>query len=905
DLDKCTACGVCYEKFPGCVRFTPGLDHRAPTCMRYPRTTPRAFSIDMEKCADPAGLEACCPAGAIVLDDADQTRREACGAIVLAPGAALFDPSGMDNFGYVDQPDVVTSLEYERILSASGPTRGRLERPSDGRRPRKIAWIQCVGSRGLQKGAASYCSNVCCMFALKEAIITRERFGENVDATIFFMDIRTVGKGYERYQERAKNDLGVRFVRCRPHSVIRKNDEDTLSVSYAPYDGGELATEAYDMVVLSTGFKIAGDVREMAGIMGVELNEHHFARTENLNPAATNRPGIYVCGMFEGPKDIPETMTQASAAACMATAHLGSPGAVVRREEELPPERDVTGEAPRVGVFICDCGNNIGGVIDVDALTEWARSLPGVAAAEAVGHGCSGESLERIRRVVSEEGLNRVVIGGCSPRTHEIKFQDAIRKAGLNKYLLEMANIRDQAAWVHRDQPAMVAQKAEDLIRMAVSGVSSARPLVERALPMNKDVLVVGGGVSGMSAALCLAELGIHVYLAERSPELGGVAKNIRRTLEGADVGAFVRELIEKTEAHENIQVITGAIIVDHGGMPGMFRTGMQVGKQMFYRQIRHGAAVIASGALPHRPSEHLLGRHEAVMTQLDADAFIDDAPDTVKTWDNVVMIQCVGSRCPENPTCSRVCCQSAVKNALRIKKINPDARVFVLHRDVRTYGFQEDYYLRARELGVIFIRYEADDPPRVEAAEGQVDVTFRDPLLDREITVTADSLCLSAGFEVDDEDAEDLAMIFKLQRGEDGYFLEDHTKLRPVDLPIPGFFVAGSAHGPKLIRESVTQAQAVAARVQARLSKDEIQLDAAAARVDKEKCAACLVCVRACPFDVPFINADGYSEIDPARCHGCGVCAAECPAKAIQLTRFEDDRILAGLEGLFERMVA
>jgi heterodisulfide reductase subunit A len=905
DVNKCTACGDCHKKFPEIVRFAPGLDHRAPTCMRYPQATPQAFSIDMGKCKDVQALINACPAQAILPDDEKKVQRIACGAVVLAPGAAIFDPGVLDNFGYKDQSDVVTSLEYERIMSASGPTSGQLIRPSNGSQPRKIAWIQCIGSRGLQKGAATYCSSACCMFALKEAIVTKERFGDDIETTIFYMDMRTFGKDYELYQQRAKNEYGVRFVRCRPHSVIRKPGTDALSISFAPDDKSEIKDEDFDMVVLSTGFKVAEDVRDLALSLGIELNEHHFAKTGSFNPVSTSRPGIYVCGMFESPKDIPETMVQASAAACMASANLPVLGKMVHWKEDFPPEKDVIGEAPRVGVFVCDCGYNIGGVIDVDAVVAYAKSLPDVAVAKAVGHGCSSESMDRIKQLVVSENLNRVVVGGCSPRTHETKFQDAIQKAGLNKYLLEIANIRDQATWVHYDHPEEAIQKAKNLIRMSVSAVKTARPLTEHSLPMNKDILVVGGGVSGMNAALVLADQGFKVYLVERNPYLGGLAKNIRRTLEGEDVGAFVKELIEKTKNHENIQVITRAIIVDHTGMPGLFKTGMQVGPQMFYRQIEHGVTILATGAVPNRPSEYLLGRHDAVMTQLDADAFIDEAPGKVKTWDNIVMIQCVGSRCPDNPNCSRVCCQSAVKNALRIRELNPDARIFVLYREMRTYGFQEDYYLKARKMGINFIRFETDAPPQAKVVGDKIDVTFTDPVLNRTMIVTADKLVLSTGFAVDDESMEDLALIFKLPRTDDGYFLEDHVKLRPVDLPIPGFFVAGTAHSPKTIRESIAQAQATASRAQTLLARDVINLGAAVAKVDKTKCAACLVCVRACPFDIPFINADGYSEIDPATCHGCGICAAECPAKAIQLMQFEDDQIMAKVEGLFERMVA
>jgi len=400
-----------------------------------------------------------------------------------------------------------------------------------------------------------------------------------------------------------------------------------------------------------------------------------------------------------------------------------------------------------------------------------------------------------------------------------------------------------------------------------------------------------------------MADMGFKVYLAERSGELGGVAKKIRKTLEGDDVQAYMTDLIEKTTRHALIEVITNAFIVDHTGMPGMFKTGLQIAPQMFYRQIEHGATILATGALPNQPKEYLLGEHKKVFTQLDMDAVLEDQPDKIKDVANVVMIQCVGSRCPENPNCSRICCQAAVKNALRILELNPTARIFILYRDMRTYGFQEDYYKKARKKGVIFVHYEAEHPPEVRAVDEQLEATFYDPILRRKISVDTDCLCLGTGFIADEESTEDLGRIFHITRTFDNYFLEDHIKLRPIDLPVPGFFVAGTAHAPKNIRECIAQAQAAAGRAQALLVKDTLNFGAVAARVEEKKCAACLICVRACPFNVPFINADGYSQIDPAKCHGCGICAAECPAKAIQLMQYEDDQIMAKLTGLLERI--
>lgn len=912
NLEKCTACGECLQQFPECVRFNPGLDHRAPTCMRYPQATPQAFSIDLDKCTDVQALVKVCPAGAINPDDMPIKREIKCASIVLSPGAALFDPSHLDYLGYSKFPDVVTSLEYERILSASGPTGGKLLCPSTGKQPKKVAWIQCIGSRGLQKGSGSYCSHACCMFALKEAIVTKERFQEDIETTIFYMDMRTFGKDYELYLNRAKNEFNIRFLRSRPHSILQTEGGADLTVNYTVEDSTSQLKENFDMIVLSTGFKTSDSARDLADKVGIDLNKDFFPVTDGFNPVISTKPGVYVAGTFASPKDIPETMVQASAAAFMAGADIEPPvekPVEVEEENETTEEeileRDIFFEEPKVGVFVCDCGENIGGVVDVQTLVEYVSALPHVAIAKAEGHGCSRLSMEDIRKTIEEEKLNRVVIGGCSPRTHQAKFEDLLTKAGLNKYLLEIANIRDQATWVHSGDPEKATEKAKELLQMSIGAVIKAQPLADQSLPMNKNVLVVGGGVTGMTAALNLADQGFQVYLLEKSEKLGGLANLLIKTLEGNDVPSFITELISKVNAHENIQVFTRALIVDHSGMPGMFTTGMQSGKQMFYRQIEHGVTIIATGAQSNRPDEYLLDDSPAVRTQLETQRYIADHPEKVKEWDNVVMIQCVGSRSEENPNCSRICCQNAIKNALAILETNPEARIFILYRDMRTYGFQEEYYQKAREKGVIFVRYTTDNPPSVKTADDKVEVTYYDTILSMDVTVTADNLSLSTGMVANTDSNEELSMIFKLPRTGDGYFLEDHVKLRPVDMPVPGFFIAGTAHSPKLIRESITQANAVAARAQTMLARDEINLGAASAKVDGKLCAACLICVRACPFDIPFINADGYSEIDPAKCHGCGVCVAECPAKAIQLMQFEDDRILAKVEQLFERINA
>ncbi|THB73469.1 MAG: CoB--CoM heterodisulfide reductase iron-sulfur subunit A family protein [Desulfobacteraceae bacterium] len=899
DVEKCTACGECQKQFPEAVRFTPGLDPRAPTCMRYPQATPYAYSIDMDKVTDKDALVQSCKADAIVLDDEPRKIELNVASVVLSIGAELFNPEALDHFGAGKLDNVVTGLEYERIMSASGPFQGSLLRRSDQKRPKRVAWIQCVGSRGINKEDVPYCSGVCCMYALKEAIVTKERFAQEIETTIFYMDMRTYGKDYELYLNRAKNEYGIRMIRCRPHSIVEDADTKNLSITYAVEEEAQPKIEEFDMVVLSTGFRMNSETAVLAEKIGVELDPYQFVKTDHFNAVETSKPGVYVCGVAQTPKDIPETMVQGSAAASMAASNLPAMADALP-EEELIPERDVSGEDPKVGFFICDCGMEIGGVIQVSEIVEFAKGLPRVAVSQAVGYGCSSESMAVIEESIKTNGLNRVVIGGCSPRTHEAKFQDLLRRAGLNKYLVEIVNLRDQNTWAHLGEPDKALQKAFRLVESGISGVLQTRPLVDHTLPMNRNALVVGGGVTGMTAALQLADQGIKVYLVERAPVLGGVAQTIRKTIEGEDVGAFLNQLVKDVTAHDNIQVLTRSIIVDHSGMPGRFQTGIQTGVRMNYMQLDHGVTILATGALPNRPAIYGLGSHDGIMTQLDLDTLLDESPEKVQEMDQVVMIQCAGSREPDNPNCSRICCQAAIKNALRVKALNPEASVYVLYRDIRTYGMYEDFYREARNQDVQFIRFTRDTKPDVRVESGRVYVSVFDGIIGRTIDIETDLLALSTGMIADDETTEDLAMMFHVPRTSDNYFLEDHVKLRPVDMSVRGIFLAGTAHSPKTIPESITQARAAAGRAQTMLAKQEINLGASVAKVDGSKCATCLVCVRACPFSIPLINEDRYSQIDPAKCQGCGICVAECPAKAIQLMAFEDDQILAKLDGIF-----
>jgi len=839
-----------------------------------------------------------CLANAIDHDQQEEILELDVGSVILCPGSEPYDPSHLENvYHYKTSPNVVTSLEFERLLSASGPTMGHLKRPSDDREPAKIAWLQCVGSRDTNQCGNGYCSSVCCMYACKDSMIAKEHADGDMDCVVFNMDIRTFGKDYEKYYNRAK-DAGIRFVKSRIHSLDEVGNTGNLSLRYMD-DSGQLQIEEFDMVVLSVGLQVPQSTVEMAERLGVELDKSNFAVTHPFAPVETTRAGVYACGVFQEPKDIPSSVIEASAAACAAGSRLAGARDTLTRSVEVPEQIDVTGEEPRVGVFVCNCGINISSVVDVAGVEEYAKSLPNVVYSTQNLFTCSQDSQNQMKEIIKEQKLNRVVVAACSPKTHEPIFQDTMESCGLNKYLFEMANIRNQDSWVHSGSNEQASDKARDLVRMSVARAGTLHPLEEKKIPVVERGLVIGGGVAGMNAALGLADQGYEVVLVEKEAELGGLATRLTATIEGAKVKPYLEQLVSKVSGHAKIQTLTNALIVGFSGFKGNFTTEILVGPEMVQRKIDHGVVILATGAHEYQPKEdeYQYGQNDRIMTQLELAAKMENGQ--IGDPQTAVMIQCVGSRNEENPNCSRICCQTAVKNALHLKEINPDMNVYVLYRDIRTYGLLEDYYTEAREKGVFFFRFDAEDPPVVESSADGVEVTFSDHILNRKVKTSADLVVLSAGMQA--EDTEELSSIVKLARTPEGYFMEAHVKLRPVDMATEGIFVCGTAHSPKLLSETIAQASAAAARAITFLSQANLTLSAVTATVEADKCASCLICVRSCPYGVPKINAEGVSEIDEALCHGCGICCAECPAKAIQLNWYEDDQILCKVEALLE----
>jgi heterodisulfide reductase subunit A2 len=911
DMDKCIACGLCAQKCPKKVNddYNAGVGKRKAIYLKYSQTVPLKYAIDGDECLYLAKgkCQACvkfCPTGAINFSDTPEVITRNVGAIILAPGYQAFDPTGIAPYGYGRIPDVVTGLEYERLLSASGPNQGHLLRPSDRKEPQRIAWVQCVGSRSAQACGHGYCSTVCCMYAVKQALVTAEHTsGDDLNQTIFCMDLRSHNKEFERYFQDAKHK-GVRFIRSRPHTILPGKNSIGVRLAYITEDGA-MREEDFDMAVLSVGLEAPPDALELAQKFGIDLDRYHFAQTSSFTPVSTNQEGIFVCGAFQSPKAIPRSVTDASAAAAEAARSLGMARGTLTREKTYPPEREIANEELRIGVFVCSCGINIAGVVDVKALAEYAQGLPQVVCVENNLFTCSTDTQVLIAQKIKDLNLNRIVIAACTPRTHEPLFQDTLREAGLNAYLLEMANIRNQNSWVHQKDPAFATLKAKDQVRMAVAKVSRDYPLAQMSVPVIQKALVIGGGVAGMTAALDLADQGYPVVLVEKSDKLGGAAWHLNRTWQCEDVRSWLGGLISRVDNHPNVQVLKNAHLQSVNGSVGNFASDIAVGGQTL--SIAYGVAVLATGGTEYQPTEYLCGADPRVMTHHRFDVELRERAAALKKADCAVFIQCVGSREPDRMYCSRVCCTHSVQSAMRLKELNPDMRVFILYRDMRTYGQREDLYTRARELGVIFIRFTLETKPQVYKEDTGLRVKVVDPVLGRPLTLAPDYLVLAAA--IVPHDHQGLTELFKCSVNSDGFLNEAHPKLRPVDLTVDGLFVAGLCHHPKPLDEAVSQAKAAVSRAGVILAKEAMQLDAIKSEVTAA-CDGCALCLDVCPYRAISLeeyrdNGHAHRRIvtDKALCKGCGLCEATCPKEGVTVHGFTQGQLKAQVDAVIEAL--
>jgi len=903
--DKCTGCTTCVEycpvEYPD--QFNQEISTNKAVHIYFSQAIPLISYID-ESCLylkeKKCGIcEGVCQNEAIDLNQTTEKVEVNVGAIILSSGIEPFDPKVKDEYGYGKMQNVVTSMDYERLLSSTGPYEGQVLRASDKKHPKKIAWIQCVGSRRVTPGDNSYCSGVCCTYTQKQVILTKDHDAE-AECTIFHNDIRSFGKDFERYYQRAEQLPGVEFIRSYA-SIVREGPESkNVFLRYATTDEG-VKEEEFDMVVLSVGLNPPADYEGLADKFGIELNSHGFCKAIPSNPMETTRPGIFVSGAFQGPIDIPESVFTASGASAQCGEFLDYRRDKLAKERTYPPERDVSQEEPKIGVFVCHCGANIGSVVDVPATVEYAATLPNVVYAQEQLFSCATNSAREITDLAKEKGLNRVVIAACSPRTLEPLFRDTLREAGLNQYYCEMANIREHCSWVHSKQKEEATEKAQDITRMSVARARYLEPLQEFDLPVNKAALVVGGGIAGMTCALSIANQGHEVYLVEKDKELGGIAQRIHTTLEGMDVQAHLNDLIRAVYSNPLIHVSHDATISDVSGYVGNFITTVETEGRV--KEIKHGASVIAIGADVYEPTEYLYGENDKVFTHIELGEQIAKGEEKVINAQSLVMIQCVGCRNEDRNYCSRVCCSHAIKNALKLKEINPEMDIYILFRDMRTYGYSEDYYREASEKDVKFIRYEPDDKPQVEAAtaEGKpvIRVAATDPILGQKIAIDADVLSLAAAV-IPSAATKEVAGLFKVTLSPDDFFKEAHVKLKPVEFAADGIYLCGTAHYPKHIKETINQAYGAAGRVLTLLSHDTVIASGSVCEVKENDCVSCGACISACTYGAIEFRETPQGRkawVNPVLCKGDGLCNAKCPTNAIVLKHFTDEELLSQID--------
>jgi len=897
DPEKCVNCGICTEKCPVKIPdpFNAELDERKAAYIAYPQAVPPVYTIDKQFClyftkGKCRLCERFCPAGAVQFDQKDELIRLETGAIILSGGFEPFDASLKAEYGYGRWPNVITSLEYERILSTTGPTGGHIQRVSDKEEPQRIAWIQCVGSRDSHIGQ-DYCSSVCCMYAIKQAMITKEH-NSRTETTIFYNDIRAHGKGFDRFYERAMTENNVRFIKSIVSRVVPNPEDDTLQVTYATPQH-HILEETYDLVVLSVGLCPGSSAKKLAEGLGLELNDYGFYAVDPLEPVTTSRKGIYTCGVSQGPKDIPDSVQQGSSASASAMLLLSDSRDTMVQEAVRYKERDVSDEESRLGVFICHCGINIAGVVDVEAVADYARTLPDVVYAEHCLFACSTDQLEEIKKAITEYNLNRILVASCSPRSHEPLFRETLRQAGLNPYLFELANIREQDAWVHKSNPEEATQKAKDLVRMSVSRTRLLKPLPEITYNVVQRALVIGGGLAGLTAALTIAEQGYEAVLVEQAGELGGNARTLYSTEDGANPAQYVGELIQKLESEKLVTAYLEAEVIETRGACGDFTTTILVNDKSV--EISHGVAIVATGGEEYKPDEYGYGKHPRVVSQKEFESMLVSEPGEAKNWQEVVMIQCVGSREPESLYCSRVCCTAAIKNSLKLKSLNPGSHISILYRDIRTFGLREIYYQKTRKQGVRFFQYNRDRKPEVTIKDNNLSISVFDQQLQIPVQLNADLLVLSAAIRPRPQ-GQKLATNLRLPLDQDGFFMEAHPKLRPLDFSKAGFYLCGLAQGPKFASESIAQARGAVSRAMTVLSRKTMTSEGMINHVDYELCRACGECEKVCLFEAIRVEVDEQgrkaARVFENICTGCGACNVACPTGAASLAHFRDEQI-------------
>lgn len=900
DMSKCNGCGDCFEVCPVGVlsEFDYKLGLRGAIYRYSAQTIPNVATIDTDYCLNCGLCELACVSGAINREDKSKTRKIKVGAIIIATGFEEFDPTAKGALGYGVYPNIFTGMQFERLLSASGPTEGQVRRFSDGEIPKTIAWIQCVGSRDVTINQ-SYCSRVCCMWATKQAMIAKEHHPE-IKPYIFFMDIRAYGKGFEEYYQRGKHETGIKYIRSRPAEINEKTNNN-LIIFYEDIISNKAAELKADLVVLSSAIKPPSSNKKLAEILGVELDEYGFFKERNTvsAPLETAVDGIYLCGCSAGPRDIPDSVSQASGAASKALAVISRKKYEIDEEvvKETPIRlQDISNEESRIGVFVCHCGRNIGGYLDVNSVTEHAKSLPNVEFAMNNLFTCSDTTQTLIKNAIREHNLNRVVVASCSPRTHESLFRTTCKEMGLNESLFEMANIRDQCSWVHSHDWENATGKAKVLTSMAVAKARLLAPVIRNRVKVISKALVIGGGIAGLTTAANLADMGFIVHLVEKEKQLGGLLRKLT-TLFPTDQHAeeILKEKIQTISNNPKINVHLSTKIQNVGGYVGNFKISFS-GEDN--QTIEVGTVIIATGGEEFKPIGYYgYSHHKNIMTLLELELALKKNK-LPKKISNIFLISCVGSKEKEGNDrtyCCRIGCAALLKTAKKLSQSYPNAHIHILHQDLRLIEkTAEEYYREVRKLPqVYFVRYEEDNKPNVNISEAGITISFHNIFTGEDHSCPADLILLTAPL-VSSSSTKELSQLFKVPLGIDGFFQEAHVKLRPLDFATDGIFVCGAAHSPKNVSDSIGQASGAAARASIPMRLGYTIAEVNIAVVDPTLCVGCGTCGSVCPYGaISFHPIDLISHANEAICKGCGVCAVACPAKAITMQGFTDLQIL------------
>lgn len=909
--DLCKGCGDCASICP--VKGIPSefdahLSTNSAAHISFPSSVPPVYLIDEDKCLylNHGICQLCaqnCQADAIDFTQQPQEVNIDVGAIVIATGYEQQYPEFYSRLAG-SNINVFSSMQYERLLSANGPTGGELIRLDDKKHPHKIAFLQCVGSRDFHHPECKkYCSSICCMSSAKQAIVTKEHAPET-DCVIFNTEIRAKGKNFYEFINKSKEEYGVEYVNGRASMVKEDPDNGKLIVYYEDIEKGIVETDEYDMVVLASALFPNKSYYELLESIDLEDNEFGFITEEGLIEAEKNN--IFFTGYSRKPKDIPVAVAEGSSCAAKISEKLSPVRFDNIKEVSYPPEIPINPEdEPRVGVLICQCGINIGGIVDTTAVVDYVSKLPYVTHAEENMYSCSSDSQERIKEMIEEYDLNRFIVASCTPRTHEPLFRNTLREAGLNPFLFELVNIRDQNSWVHQNEPEKATEKACDLIRMYLAKVVNLKPLEKIKVQVKKSTLIIGGGISGIIAAHNLANQGFEVYLVDKKPSLGG---NSLEFVDLYDLPMHKKDIlkdINDLKTKSNVHILTASEIVDINGYVGNYKiTTRQVNNGKKAEEFTVGTIIVATGtnhSETDRWKDVIQKYPNRALTQGELESFEDTE---VPGFDEATIILCVDQRQNEFNTgngmktyCSNICCKVALKNIEKLLTINPNAHIHVLCRELQFSDLNAERLWRDLRKKVSFERYKSINEIDITDGNGGFHVRYNNLGADCEIEYDSDLLILATP-EIPSKGTEKLAQMLKVPTTKDGFFLEAHVKLRPVDFATEGIFLCGGAHWPKWIDESITQAYAAAGRAASLMVKGEVETEGITSYINEEKCVGCGRCAEVCPYAAiemrDFSKKMGIFEVSEKKAHiisavckGCGACVAECPLGAINQRHF------------------